>query len=356
MSPSFSLADPYDVALLDSHPDRLPLVVRARTERDVDKLAAWLRGRPEWMTEQLTRWGAVLFRGFDVHGPASFEKLARAVDPDLKDEYLGASPRSSTGPKVFLASQLPGHYPIAQHCELSFVREPPRHLFFACFEPPPEGSGETPLADFRKVLADVDTDLRSRLESRGLRIVRNYAGPHGAGRFAPWPLERWDQMFGTTERRLVERRCVEQGFDITWTESDGLRVVSSQAVVRRHPTTGVEAWHNHLTAFHLSRAAGEYDHIRRFRPSLRHHVLWWVARILERRLRGVPSDELAMQVTHLDGSAIADEDVAAVRDVIWRHLVIVPWKRGDVLAIDNYAVSHGRLPYTGKRRVAAAWA
>ena len=29
---------------------------------------------------------------------------------------------------------------------------------------------------------------------------------------------------------------------------------------------------------------------------------------------------------------------------------------GDVVAIDNFAVSHGRLPYRGPRNVAVAWA
>lgn len=45
-----------------------------------------------------------------------------------------------------------------------------------------------------------------------------------------------------------------------------------------------------------------------------------------------------------------------LRDAVWKHLVVIPWQRGDVIAIDNYAVSHGRLPYAGPRNVAVAWA
>ena len=63
-----------------------------------------------------------------------------------------------------------------------------------------------------------------------------------------------------------------------------------------------------------------------------------------------------MHSTHLDGSEVADEDVEAVRDVVWRHTVIHPWRRGDVVAIDNHSVSHGRLPYEGRRHVAVCWA
>ena len=63
-----------------------------------------------------------------------------------------------------------------------------------------------------------------------------------------------------------------------------------------------------------------------------------------------------MHCTRADGSEIPDEDVARVREAIARRMVVFSWRRGDVLAIDNYAVSHGRLPYTGPREIAVAWA
>jgi hypothetical protein len=75
---------------------------------------------------------------------------------------------------------------------------------------------------------------------------------------------------------------------------------------------------------------------------------------VQRRARG--ADEQAMHCTYLDGSEIPDTDLEAVRDTIWRNLVVVPWKRGDVVAIDNYVVAHGRLPYQGPRQVAVCWA
>jgi hypothetical protein len=45
-----------------------------------------------------------------------------------------------------------------------------------------------------------------------------------------------------------------------------------------------------------------------------------------------------------------------VLEAVWKHMVVVPWRRGDVVAIDNFAVSHGRLPYQGPREVAVCWA
>jgi hypothetical protein len=89
-------------------------------------------------------------------------------------------------------------------------------------------------------------------------------------------------------------------------------------------------------------------------PGLRGLAFRQRAREREARQRRQPADTLAMQCTHLDGSPIADAE--AMREAAWRHLVVTPWRRGDVLAIDNDAVSHGRLPCSGPREVAVAWA
>lgn len=346
---------PFRAYPLPVHPDALPLVVEPHASRDPTALAKDLRAHASWVAEALAHYGAILFRGFDVSDAPAFERVARAIDDNLKNDYLGTSPRNALTGYVFTASELPSYYPIPQHCEMSFVANPPRRLFFCCLVEPAEGSGETPLTDFRKVLCDLKPSLVDRFERRGLRIVRNYSGPDGGGRFDLWRLKRWDEMFQTTDREEVETRCRAEGFEPLWTET-GLRLVSSQPVTRTHPTTGERLWHNHSTTFHLSQAEGEYRRIFRMRPTLRHLALWQLAGLLERLQRRRPAEERAMQCAFADGTEIPREDMEAVRDVVWRHLVVFPWRQGDVLAIDNYAVAHGRLPYRGRRKIAVCWA
>jgi hypothetical protein len=292
-----------------------------------------------------------------VRDAPGFEQVARAVDGDLKNEYLGTSPRNALTDYVFTASELPPFYPIPQHCEMSFIAEPPRRLFFCCLRECAPGSGETPLADFRKVLRDLDPDLRRRFEQRGLRIVRNYAGPEGGGRFDLWKLKRWDEMFLTTDRDVVEQKCRAEGFEPQWLGDGGLRLVSTQPITRIQPDTGEEVWHNHSTTFHISAAPGEYERIYRLRPTLRNWFFWQLGRVLvalQRRTK--KADELAMHCTYGDGAEITDTDMDQIRTAVWKHMVIVPWKRGDVVAIDNYAVAHGRLPFQGPREICVAWA
>ena len=347
---------PFQVAPLDAHADRLPLVIQPHDDRRASTLATWLAANSDWVADHLSTWGALLFRGFDINDAPTFETVARAIDDDLKNEYLGTSPRNALTEHVFTASELPAYYPIPQHCEMSFIAQPPRRLFFCCLVAPAEGSGETPLADFRRVLRDLDPAVLRRFEIRGLRIVRNYSGPDGGSRFDLWQLKRWDEMFLTTDRAVVEAKCRAEGFEPTWTDGGGLRLVSTQPITRTQPGTGERAWHNHVTTFHLSQAAGEYARIYTLRPTWTHWGLLQVARALEYAQSWKSSDDLAMHCTYGNGSEIPYADLEHVRDVVWKHLVVFPWREGDVVAIDNFAVSHGRLPYEGPRSIAVAWA
>jgi len=346
----------YAIHPLEGRPQGPPLVVEARRDPDPERLAAWLRARPDWVQARLAEHGALLFRGFAVHGAPAFERVARAVDDDLKNEYLGTSPREAITGYVFNASELPDFYPIPQHCEMSFCAHPPRRVFFCCLEPPAEGSGETPLCDFRAVWRDLDPDVRRRFEEGGIRIIRNYSGPGEGEDSDPLRLKRWPEMFLTTDRDAVEAKCREEGFEPAWLPGDGLRLTSTQPVHRDHPVTGERVWHNHATTFHLGTAVAEYRRIAALRPSERHRGLRRMAEALEEKLRRKPADEQSMHCTYLDGREIPDADMEHVRDVVWRHMVIEPWRRGDVVAIDNHSTSHGRLPYQGPRHIAVCWA
>ena len=102
----------------------LPLFVEANGQPDLERLCDWLREQSQWVEQKLIEHGALLFRGFDVTEAGALERVARAVDDDLKKEYLGTSPRDALTEYVFSASELPGFYPIPQHCEMTFIANP----------------------------------------------------------------------------------------------------------------------------------------------------------------------------------------------------------------------------------------
>ncbi len=124
----------------------LPLVIEPDSDPSAEHLIAWIDKHQNELSQKLLKHGAVLFRGFDTSTPKLFEDVAKKVDPDLKNDYLGTSPRDRVEGTtyVFSASELPGYYPIMQHCEMSYMNHPPRKLFFYC-DVEPEFGGETPI-------------------------------------------------------------------------------------------------------------------------------------------------------------------------------------------------------------------
>lgn len=81
------------------------------------------------LEQQLLERGYVKFRGFALRNAKDVEDVALALDPHLASgEYLGTSPRNALTKHVHSASELPGHYPIPQHCEMSFLANPPKRL------------------------------------------------------------------------------------------------------------------------------------------------------------------------------------------------------------------------------------
>lgn len=334
-----------------------PLCLRPDGDASVAGLARWLGDHAGWVAAALPRFGALLFRGFALDGPGEFERVARAIDPALQKDYLGTSPRDAMTEYVFSASELPPSYPIPQHCEMSFVRAPPRRLFFWCATPPTGPGGETPLADVRRVWRDLDPVVRARFEARGVRNVRNYCGPGGGSRFDLWKLKPWHDMFRTTDRARVEALCRENGFEFEWQPGGRLRLTNVQPAARAHPVTGEVAWFNHAQVFHLSAVPDELRRIAARQRPLRNGALGLVARaMIALKRRTATADEQAMHCTFGDGTEIADADMDRVRDAIWKNMEFVRWQRGDVVAIDNFAVAHGRMPYAGPRKIAVCWA
>lgn len=337
----------------------LPRTIRPKSnDTSVASLVASVNADHDWYAERLREDGALLFRGFDIHDAAAFEALARAVSPELKNRYMGTSPREALTDYVFTASELPGFYPIPQHCEMSFTSDPPRHLFFWCKTEPKAGTGQTPLCDFRRVWEDLDPAVRERFEQGGIRIIRNYEGPEGAGKRDLWKLKRWDEIFKTTDRDEVERMARDEGFEPVWKDGGRLALFSNQDAARPHPETGELAWFNHVQVFHLTSGPDELRRIFQRRPiDLRSGALSLVSGLMvQARKRKLAPDEQAMHCTYRDGSEIPEADLEHVRATIWKHLSVTDWRLGDVIAIDNRAVSHGRLPYRGPREIAVAWA
>lgn len=304
---------------------------------------------------KLSEYGAVLFRGFGIDNAQTFEDASKLLDPELKNDYLGTSPRNKLTEFVFSASELPPHYPIMQHCEMSFLPHAPRKLFFWC-RIAPETGGETPICDFGKVYEDLNPAIRKEFEDKGVTTIRNYSGPGQKGKSVK-QLKPWPDMFLTTDKNKVEEICKVHELEAHWLENDSLRLINTRPAVATHPQSGNKIWFNHTQVFHSAAARMEYAHILGRQKNLRGLGLNLFLRIndLWESFTQKP-EERAMHVTFGNGDPIPDDYVKHLIDVIWKNIYINPWQKGDMIMIDNYRTAHGRLPYYGEREVNVCWA
>lgn len=338
---------------------KLPLIIEPNGGgASKTDLISWIKANKETFTEQYYQSGAVLFRGFDIDTPVDFENLALTVEPKLVNDYYGTSPRNIVKDTnyIYTASELPGFYPIMQHCEMSYVKKPPINLFFYCHVQPGYG-GETPICNFRKVYRQLDSNIRAKLEQKGLMTVRNYSGLDvKKSRFNLFELKKWNEIFQTTDRAEVERQCKEQEIEFEWQGNGNLRLLHHTAATIKHPVTDETVWYNHIQVFHPSAAVMEYEYIHARQKRIK--TLFWKLltsmMVKTKKTTTAPIDQ-SMNVLFGDGKEIPDNYVQHIEDVIWKNLVIIPWQKGDVIAVDNFSTSHGRLPYEGSREILVCW-
>ncbi len=305
-------------------PDQpMPLVIEPVAEK-VDALS-WAEHQRESIGEDLRRYGAILFRGFDLADGEDFDRFSRVIIPHRVNYVEGSSPRVATSDKVYTSTEYPADQFVSMHNELSYAHQWPSELMFFC-QTEPESGGETPIADSRLVLEQLGDDLRRRFSEKGVRYTRHLHGGRGAGL-------SWQTVFETEERQVVEDYCRAGEIRFSWTEDGGLRTEQWRPAVRRHEVTGEEIWFNQVDQWHPTNLEPE------------------VARAL---LANTAEEDLPIYATYGDGTPFEDAELDEIRQVFDRVMVRFPWQRGDALLVDNMLVAHGRMPFTGNRRVLVA--
>jgi alpha-ketoglutarate-dependent taurine dioxygenase len=293
-----------------------------RAERDVLEL---LRERRGALLGELQRYGAILLRGFAVEGPAAFQEVVRVFAPTLMSYEGGDSPRAAVTDKVYTSTSYPASAPISLHNEMSYSREYPSLIAFYC-EIPPEVGGATPLADCRQVLRALTPELVERFRTKRLRYVQNLHAGVGLGK-------SWRDTFETDDRAKVEAILARRGAELQWKPDGSLRVAEVIDPIVTHPSSGEPVFFSQAHLWHVSSLDP------RTRDALR---------------KIVKEEDLYHACSFGDGSPISEEDLGEIRRALDAATIEFPWRKRDVLLLDNLLIAHGRRPFQGPRRVLVA--
>jgi hypothetical protein len=297
---------------------RLPVTGRLARESRQD----WVASLWPDILENLTLHGVLLFRGM-AEDVREFEGICRAATPQLLDYTAGGSPRTRVSGKVYTSTEYPREQPIPLHCEMTYLRDVPRFLWFWCERPADEG-GETPVGDMRQVLEFLGDDLVERFDRYGVRYIYNLHGGKGFGR-------GWKDAFGTDDRDQVDAWLTASDTEFSWGHDGSLHAELLAPGLRDHSVSGLRVWGNQAANWHVASLGSS----------------------MASRMRRVYGDEnkLPKHASYGDGSPIPDCDVQRILDVLAAREITFDWRQGDVLLCDNQRYAHGRRPFSGERRV-----
>jgi alpha-ketoglutarate-dependent taurine dioxygenase len=340
--PTSQLVDPIDPHLQARiqflNELKLPAVI---TSLPGESLHTLLTNSREALAAIRLRYGAILFRGFQLHTPEDFHAAAAlAFENSLQDYIGGATPRGKVISGIFESTRFPANLYIPQHNEMSYLPSPPRMIAFFC-EIPPEHGGETPLADSRLIYQLIPEKLRADLQTTGVSYHRYLYGPrwniHHRTRNRIVKLHNsWMEAFSTTDPAVVERACESTSSTVTWDRELGAKINNVLPAVRTHPETGEVLWFNQISSFLSS-------------PKSVGWLRWLLYRIAYPNPFRRP-----LHATLGNGQPIPLHQFDLINQAIESATIRFPWQRGDLLLVDNFLVTHGRMPFRGNRRILVA--
>jgi alpha-ketoglutarate-dependent taurine dioxygenase len=145
----------------------------------------------------------------------------------------------------------------------------------------------------------------------------------------------WEQVFRTGDRAVVEAYCRSAGIEFFWKDDNRLRTRQVRPAIVKHPLSGEAVWFNQAALFHVTT----------LEPTVR-----------ERLLAEFDEEDLPLNSYYGDGSSIEPSVLDEVREAYRREAVTFPWRKGDVLMLDNVLVAHGRSAFAGHRQIVVGMA
>jgi len=287
-----------------------------------DCLRAFKRQKDE-LLRQLSRHGAILFRGLPIQTDLHFDACIRAFELPAFTyaESLSNAVRRNRTELVFTANEAPPTVAIYLHHEMAQTPIYPSRLFFFC-EQAAQGGGATPLCRSDVLLSALEKEMPefiSELARKGVRYANSMPEQEdlesGQGR-------SWHSTLNAEDRAAAETKLQALGYTWQWLPDNSLRIVTPALPAVRELANGRRVFFNQLIAA--------------FRG--------WQDR----------RNDAGKSIQFGDGSPIPVAFMQRVIELGDAFTFDLQWQTGDMALVDNFLVMHGRRPYSGERRVLAS--
>ncbi|CAJ2661168.1 clavaminate synthase-like protein At3g21360 [Trifolium pratense] len=302
---------------------RFPAVVSPSSSSHTLPLNAThtIKTQKPYLQSLLNQSGAIILKNLPLRTASHFNDVVEAFGYDELPYVGGAAPRTKVIGRVFTANESPPDQKIPFHHEMAQVPQFPSKLFFFC-EVEPASGGETPIVLSHVVydrMKERYPEFVEKLEKDGLLYVRvlgeddNPNSPIGRG---------WKSTFLTDDKKVAQQRAGELGMTLEWLE-DGVKTVMG-------PIPAVK-----------------YDEVRK-------RKIWFNSMVAAYTGWKDERNDPVKAVTFGDGSPLPADVVYDCLNILEEESVAIPWHKGDVMLLDNWAVLHSRRPFDPPRRVLAS--
>jgi alpha-ketoglutarate-dependent taurine dioxygenase len=294
---------------------QFPLVIKPEMSGLI--LNQWVRDHQQEVNEKVAKYGAILFRGFQINTVEKFQEFISTFEASPLEYKQRSSPRYEVAKNIYHSTTYPADQIINMHSENSYALNWAMRIVFCCIQAAEE-QGETPIADNRNVVKYLTAATREKFLTKGVKYIRNVVKGIGLS---------WQEVFQTEDPAVVEEECRKNGMEFTWKDADRLVMTWNNKAIYDHPDTGEEIWFNH--AFFFNKYALQEELLSTFESD----------------------DDLPFHTCYGDGSAITKEEIEEIRAAYEKATVAFLWEKGDVLFMDNMLIAHGRNRYKGDRQI-----
>ena len=301
-----------------------PQVIACDTDgADLSHVQEWIAANKAKVLNDLSKHGAILFRGFPVLSDLDFDSFVQAfgLDGFTYQESLSNAVRKNRTEKVFTANEAPPAVSIFLHHEMAQTPLYPSKLFFYCEKAAEEG-GATPICRSDILLKELEArapQFVADCENKGVRYSNNMPAvddaESGQGR-------SWKSTLSVDSKEEAENKLEKLGYRWQWQDDGGLRVTTAALPAVRTLKDGRRVFFNQLIAAYRG---------------------WKDSR-----------NAADKSICFGDDSEMDAEAMALAIQLGDELSFDIPWQTGDVALVDNFLAMHGRRPFSGERRVLAS--
>lgn len=361
-----------DERLITSLETNMPLVLEAKEYASPKFLQDFLKSNSEHLLEDVAKYGALLFRGFEIHSDSDFENTILSIEGlhGISEAFMSEHGRErvdnlkyvlhtntiyKTGGTLYLGGF---------HTENYYTPDVPEFISFCCLKPSILG-GETGLVNMEKVYDHLDDELKKKLEN------------------TPYFVEKW-LISDVADRYKISRKTVEDichHFDLPIVgKGEDKLILMHKPSVFFHPVTQKKTLQINLFSLPTLDKALRKCFLEDYQGNtwFWHRFVWKLPPSIFKSIENIfvffaslfhsPKELFQIGVSKwktdrafekLEGnfikvnSCFSEKDIDHLAHLMRQFYCSTLWQKGDILLVDNRKVAHAGMPGSGPRLIRA---